>query len=173
MSNSTSLDGYFHVEGFEKFDREAFDKKKVRAGMRKAGRLVQQKTQMNLALARGAVGYPRIRTGRLLHSIDFKVSRSGFMVKIAPKKTADMEAFYPAYLHYGVKKGRKVSALASGAGRGKSNRRARGDRADLIAARRAGGWRIDPRDNYVVDALQDAKPGVQRILESAFADGLR
>ena len=39
MSNSVGVNGYLHIEGFEKFDREAFDKRKVRAGMRKAGRL--------------------------------------------------------------------------------------------------------------------------------------
>lgn len=167
MTNSAALDGYLHVEGFESFDRDAFDKKKVRAGMRKAGRLVQQKAQMNLALARGAAGYPKVRSGRLLKSVDFKVSRSGFMVKVAPKKTSDMDAFYPAYLHYGVKSGSKVR------GRAGVKRRARGARADLVAARRAGGWRIAPRDNYMSDALQDSAGGVQKILKDAFADGLR
>ncbi|UXZ20665.1 hypothetical protein KZH41_19290 [Pseudomonas sp. YeP6b] len=167
MSNSVGAEGYLHVEGFEKFDREAFDKKKIRAGMRKAGRLVTKKAQMNLALARGDAGYPRVRTGRLLKSITFKVSRSGFMVKVAPAKTSDMQAFYPAYLHYGVKQGSRVR------GRPSLSRRARRARADLIAARRAGGWRINPRDNYITDALQDSSAGVQRILRTAFADGLR
>jgi hypothetical protein len=171
MSNSVGLNGYLHIEGFDRFEREAFDKRKVRAGMRKAGLLVTQKTQMNLALARGAAGYPRNRTGRLLHSVAFKVSRSGFMVKIAPKKTADMSDFYPAYLHYGVKKGRKVKPLAAGLGLGKSNRRARGARNDLIAARKAGAWRIDPRENYVVDGLEDASAGVKEILSAALAAG--
>lgn len=167
MSNSVGVDGYLHIEGFEKFDREAFDKKKIRAGMRKAGRLVTSKAQMNLALARGNAGYPRVRTGRLLRSITFKVSRSGFMVKVAPKKTSDMQAFYPAYLHYGVKQGSRIKGRPSG------SRRARGARADLVSARRAGGWRIDPRDNYMTDALQDSSAGVQKILGAAFADGLR
>ncbi len=167
MSNSVGVDGYLHVEGFEKFDREAFDKKKVRAGMRKVGRLVTGKAQMNLALARGAAGYPHVRTGRLRDSVTFKLSRSGFMVKVAPKKTGDMQAFYPAYLHYGVKQGARIKGRPSG------SRRARGARVDLVAARRAGGWRIDPRDNYMVDALQDSAADVQKILGAAFADGLR
>lgn len=167
MSNSVGVDGYLHIEGFDKFDREAFDKTKIRAGMRKAGRLVTSKAQMNLALARGNAGYPRVRTGRLLKSVTFKVSRSGFMVKVAPTKTSDMQAFYPAYLHYGVKQGSRIKGRPSG------SRRARGTRADLVAARRAGGWRIDPRDNYMTDALQDSSAGVQKILGAAFADGLR
>lgn len=167
MSNTVGVNGYLHIEGFEKFDREAFDTRKVRAGMRKAGRLVTGKAQMNLALARGNAGYPRVRTGRLLNSVTFKVSRSGFMVKVAPKKTGDMQAFYPAYLHYGVKQGGRIKGRPSG------SRRARGARADLVAARRAGGWRIDPRDNYMADALQDSAADVQKILGAAFADGLR
>lgn len=167
MSNSAALNGYLHIEGFDSFEREAFDKKQIRAGMRKAGRLVAQRTQMNLALARGADGYPRVRTGRLLNSVSYKVSRSGFMVKVAPKKTGDMSAFYPAYLHYGVKAGSRIKGRPTG------KRRSRGARADLVAARRAGGWRITPRDNYVIDALQDSTPQVQKILADAFAAGLQ
>jgi len=172
MANSVAIDGYLHVEGFDSFAREAFDKRKIRAGMRKVGRLVTQRAQMNLALGKGQGGYPVNRTGATLESIKYKVSRSGFMVKIAPSKTPAMTAFYPAYLHYGVREGSRVRALAPGQGRGKSNRRARGARADLIAARQAGGWRISPRDNYMTDALQDSKPEVQAILSQAFAASL-
>lgn len=166
MSNSAGVEGYLHIEGFDKFEREAFDKKKVRDGMRKAGRRVQQRAQMNLMLARGAVGYPRNRTGRLLKSISVKVSRSGFLVKVAPRKTSDMATYYPAYLHYGVKKGKRIEGTGGG-------RRARGARADLISARRAGSWRINPRDNYMADALQDEAAGVQKDLSVAFASSLK
>jgi len=172
MSNSASIDGYLHVEGFEQFSREAFDKRKIRAGMRKVGRLVAGQAQMNLALGGGQEGYPNSRTGATVESIRYRVSRSGFLVKIAPSKTAAMKSYYPAYLHYGVRQGNRVRALAPGQGRGKSNRRARGARADLIAARKAGGWRIEPRDNYMVDALQDTKQEVQAILAKAFAASL-
>lgn len=167
MSNSASVDGYLHVEGFESFTRDAFDKRKIRAGMRKAGRLVTQRAQMNLALGKGQEGYPNNRTGATLDSIKAKVSRSGFLVKIAPSKTPAMTAFYPAYLHYGVRQGSRVRGFGPGRGR-----RARGARADLIAARQAGGWRIAPRDNYMTDALQDSKPEVQAILSQAFAASL-
>ena len=37
MSNSASVEGYLHVEGFDNFERDAFDKRKIRAGMRKVG----------------------------------------------------------------------------------------------------------------------------------------
>lgn len=172
MSNSASIDGYLHVEGFDNWERDAFDKKEIRKGMRKVGLLITQRAQMNLALARGEEGYPVNRTGATLESITFKVSRAGFMVKVAPHKTSRMEEFYPAYLHYGVKKGPRLGKLAPGKGKGKSNRRAAGARAAAIAARAAGEWRIKPRDNYMADALQDSKSEVQAILSAAFAAAL-
>ena len=172
MSNSASIDGYLHVEGFDSFERNAFDKRKIRAGMRKVGLLITQKAQMNLALGKGQEGYPVNRTGATVESISFKVSRSGFLVRIAPSKTTVMEEFYPAYLHYGVKKGRKLGKLAPGKGKGKSNRRAIGVRAAALAERAAGEWRIKPRDNYMADALQDSSSQVQSILSAAFAAAL-
>lgn len=166
MANSASIDGYLHVEGFENFERDAFDKRKIRAGMRKVGLLVAQKAQMNLALGGGQDGYPTSRTGRTVESINFKVSRSGFLVRISPTKTSAMKDFYPVYLHYGVKKGRRPGKLAPG------RRRRKGERANLIAERAAGEWRIKPRDNYMADALQDSASQVQSILSAAFANAL-
>lgn len=172
MSNSASIDGYLHVEGFDKFERDAFDKRKIRAGMRKVGLLITQKAQMNLALGGGQDGYPATRTGATVESISFKVSRSGFLVRISPTKTTAMEDFYPAYLHYGVKKGKRLGKLAPGMGKGKSNRRAKGARAAALAERASGEWRIKPRDNYMADALQDSSSQVESILKAAFAAAL-
>ncbi|WP_448144607.1 hypothetical protein [Pseudomonas silesiensis] len=173
MSNSASIDGYLHVEGFDSFERDAFDKRKIRAGMRKVGLLITQRAQMNLVLGKGQDGYPVNRTGATVESVSFKVSRSGFLVRISPTKTTAMEEFYPAYLHYGVKKGKKLGKLAPGKGKGKSNRRAIGARAAALAERAAGEWRIKPRDNYMADALQDSSSQVQSILSAAFAAALR
>ena len=39
VANSVSIDGYLHVDGFDKFDQEAFNKRKIRAGMRKVGQI--------------------------------------------------------------------------------------------------------------------------------------
>lgn len=172
MANSASIDGYLHVEGFDNFQRDAFDKRKIRAGMHKVGLLIVQRAQMNLVLGKGQVGYPVNRTGATVESVTYKVSRSGFLVRISPTKTSAMEEFYPAYLHYGVKKGRKLGKLAPGQGKGKSNRRARGERAAAMAERAAGEWRIKPRDNYMADALQDSASQVQSILSAAFANAL-
>lgn len=142
VSNSTSIDGYLHVEGFDKFDQEAFNKRKIRAGMRKVGQLIAGRAQMNLALGGGQEGYPVNRTGATTESVNFKLSRSGFLVRIAPNKTASMKEYYPAYLHYGVRR------------------------------KSGGGWRIKPRDNYMTDALVDSRAEVQRILQQAFAAAL-
>lgn len=142
MANSVSIDGYLHVDGFDQFDQQAFNKRKIRAGMRNVGRLIAGRAQMNLALGGGEDGYPINRTGATTDSIGFKLSRSGFLVRIAPTKTSSMKAFYPAYLHYGVRR------------------------------KQGGGWRIKPRDNYMTDALTDTKSEVQRILQQAFAAAL-
>ena len=164
---------YMHIDGFDTFEKEVFNRRQVRAGFRAAGRLVTGRAQMNLALAKGQDGYPVKRTGTLIDSIRFRVSRSGFMVKIMPEKTPGMAAYYPAYLHYGVKQGRRVKALEAGKGKGRSNRRGVGQRAEEMAARAAGGWRISPRDNYIADALDDSSPRVRAILSSAFARAMR
>ncbi|WP_095153958.1 hypothetical protein [Pseudomonas sp. Irchel 3E13] len=142
MANSVSIEGYLHVDGFDQFDREAFNKRKIRAGMRKAGQLITGRAQMNLALGGGREDYPTNRTGATTDSISFKLSRSGFLVRIAPSKSASMKVFYPAYLHYGVRR------------------------------KSGGGWRIKPRDNYMTDALVDSRDEVQRILQQAFSAAL-
>lgn len=172
MSQRPTLAAYMHVEGFDSYTRLDFNKRKIRAAMRKAGRVVAAAAQMNIALARGSDNYPVSRTGELVRSIDPKVSRSGFMVKIMPTKTGGMAEYYPAYLYYGVRQGGRVKALAKGEGRGKSNRRASGQRAEALAARQSNGWRIAPRANYMVDALQATEGRVREILTAAFASSL-
>lgn len=168
-----AMAAYMHIDGFDSFEREVFNRGQVRAGFRAAGRLVTGRAQMNLALSRGQEGYPNKRTGTLIDAIRFRVSRSGFMVKVMPEKTAGMRDYYPAYLHYGVKKGRRLKVLAPGKGHGVSNRRARGERAHALAARSSGDWRIEPRDNYISDALEDSNPRVRSVLTAAFARALR
>ena len=167
-----SFAAYLHIDGFDTLPRDAFNKRKVRAGFRKAGRLVAGAAQMSIALARSGDGYPVSRTGRLIDSIRATVSRSGFMVKVAPSKVGGMADYYPAYLHYGVKQGSRVKALAPGKGKGRSNRRAAGARAAETAERQGNDWRITPRDNYMTDALDDTGPRVRMILTNAFAASL-
>lgn len=162
MANDLTVRPYLHVEGFDDLPKDFFDKRKVRAGMRKAGRLVAQRAQLALALAKGRDNYPVSRTGTTVDSIKVKLSRSGFLVRVAPQKTGGMKEFYPAYLHFGVKRGARIRGLGGG------KRRARGKRAELIAARQSGEWRIKPRANYMANALEDTREDVQRILKTAF-----
>lgn len=169
MANSASIESYLHFEGYDSLPRDIFDKKKIRAGMRKAGRLVMQRAQMNLALARDDEGYPVNRTGATLHSISFRVSKSGFLVRVAPKKTSAMKEYYPAYLFYGVKRGARLSRLKAGEQHTGKRRR---DGIRLREARRNNDWLIAPRDNYMADALQDSNSEVQTILSAAFAAAL-
>lgn len=63
-----------------------------------------------------------------------------------PTKSAGMKAYYPAYLYYGV----------------------RG-----VQKERGGGWRIDPRKNFMADALQKSKHRIGSILGSSFANALK
>lgn len=167
MSTSLTVQPYLHVEGFDDLPKDFFDKRKVRAGMRKAGRLVAQRAQLALALAKGRDNYPVSRTGTTVDAIKVRLSRSGFLVRVAPQKTSGMKDFYPAFLHYGVKRGARVRGLGKGV-----KRRKRGKRAELIAARQSGEWRIKPRANYMADALEDTRDDVQRILKAAFARAL-
>jgi hypothetical protein len=164
MTQRATLAAHMHVEGFDQFHRESFDKRKVRAAMRKAGRVVATRAQLNLSLAGGAGNYPRKISGVLRDSIKMRVSRSGFMVKVMPDKTSGMEEYYPAYLHYGVSRaawlaGRKKSAKSKG------KRKTQGS---------AGGtWHVKPRANYVADALDDETATVKSILSAGFAAALR
>lgn len=162
-----------HIKGFDEFDKIDFDKTKVRYGFRRAGKIVTARAQMLLALGKGQEGYPTNRTGALLHAINFRVSRSGFMVRVKPDMPEGAEKYYPAYLHYGVRQGARVTRLAPGQGLGRSNRRARGARGEALAARKLTGWRIAPRDNYIVDALHDSEQKVEQVLAAALGRALR
>jgi len=166
MATSLSVQPYLHIDGFDDLPKDFFNRRRIRAGMRKAGRLVAQRAQLALALAKGRNNYPVSRTGTTVDSIQVKLSRSGFLVRVAPQKTSGMPEYYPAYLHYGVKRGARVR------GQGAGKRRRRGERAQLVAARAAGEWRIAPRANYMADALEDSSDEVKRILSAAFARAL-
>lgn len=171
-SNGT-LAAHLHVEGFDHFNKDAFNRREVTAAMRKAGRLVANRARMNLSLAGGGANYPRIRSGELRDAINMKVSRVGLLVKIMPRKTSGMKDFYPAYLHYGVRRGSRLQPLAPGEGVGESNRRRKGERVAALAARRANPWRITPRENYIADALEDEVDRVKQVLSAGFAAALK
>ena len=151
------LSAYLHFDGADSFSRLDFDKREIRKGFNKVGRLVQKEGRKLTGKAKtrsSEDGYPAQRTGRLTKSIKPKVSKSGFMVRIMPDKSAGMKAYYPAYLHYGVR---------SGAVRTRGHRRQED---------RGRGWRIAPRKNFMEDALQQSNSRIVAILQSAFASSL-
>lgn len=89
------------IKGHSRID---FNKKRVRRAMRQAGGIVR-KAARRLVSRRGVSGageYPGRDSGVLMRSIQVKVSRSGFMARVQPFKTAAMQEFYPAFLHYGT-----------------------------------------------------------------------
>lgn len=147
---------YLHIEGFEGFDREIdFDKIPVRRAMRRAGQIVARNARQRVS-QRGpskAGEYPGRQSGLLRRSIQYTVSRSGFLAHIAPRKIAGMKTFYPAYLYYGVRAGPRLV---------RRNRSLPDERL----------WRIAPRKNYMKDALQDRQSEVQRLLREALARAL-
>lgn len=172
---ASSPAAYLHFGEFDSYGKLDFDKKAIRKGMRLVGALVRREARalVNKKLPSAGGEYPSRAAGLLYRSIRAKVSRPGFLVKIAPQKIAGMKDFYPAYLHYGVKQGRRPKPLEAGRGRGRSNRRASGELAAARAARAAGAWQLEPRKNFMADALESSSGRVQQILRQAFADSLK
>lgn len=142
------------LAGHERID---FDRKSVRKALRIEGSAVRKEARrlVSRRAVSGGGENPGRETGALWRSIKSKVSRSGFLVKIAPQKTPEMgEDFYPAYLFYGVRRG---------AQRGRSHAR----RAD-----NGSGWRIEPRNNFMIQALDRRRSGARVALEAALKDAL-
>ena len=104
MAQSNWAETNVKWEGFSRID---FDKTKIRRSMRTLGRDVQKEARK--LISRKAISQPGQNPGRMTgatyRSIKYRVSRPGFLVRIAPYKTAEMgQDFYPAYLHYGSEK---------------------------------------------------------------------
>ena len=171
MANSPAA--YLHFGEFDSYGKLDFDKKAIRKGMRLVGALVRREARalVNQQTPSSGGEYPSRAEGLLYRSIRAKVSRPGFLVKIAPQKIAGMKDFYPAYLHYGVKQGGRLKAVPQIAV-GKKSRRKKGERAAALAARAAGAWSLEPRKNFMADALESSSDRVQGILRKAFADAL-
>ena len=146
-----------HISETDNFVKYDFDRKIVRKTMRRAAALVRSRSKQLLNAKRKRGNYPRKRTGTLVKSIRTKLSKSGFMARIAPEKIDGMEEFYPAFLYYGV----KDNPL-------KGTERARARRRGQLS----GPWRVKPRDNYMVDALQSRSQKVKEILIKGFEEAL-
>lgn len=130
------METHVKLQGHSRIDFRASG---VRKSMRKAGRVVTKEAR-RLVSRRAISGpgeYPGRDSGELRRSIEAKVSRSGFLVNIRHKKTAAMDAFYPAFLHYGSKENN-----------------------------------LEPRGNYIVDALERRDREVRGIVLDGLAGSL-
>jgi hypothetical protein len=143
------------VTGFRRFD---FEKKPVKKAMQHIGQKVQ--TDARRLVARKAISgggdYPGRMTGALRSATRYKVSRPGFLVTIQPRATEGTVKggeFYPAILYYGVKAGS----------------RRRKDKKKQAAA---GGYRIEPRKNWTVDAAEGRREYAQTIIMDALQAAL-
>lgn len=142
------------LQGFRTID---FDKKEVRKGMRKAGQDVRKAARALIASkVKSKTGEnPGKQTGRLYRSLGYKVSRSGFMVVVKHKKQAGMSEPYWMYLYYGVRNGVK---------------RRKDHKKQLDNGK---GWRITPRNNYILDALANRRSVVQQTIAEAVERALK
>lgn len=109
---------------------------------------------------------PGYQTGRLAKSIGYMVPkasgrRPGFMTRIAPNQrngqgnrmiTGD---FYPAFLFYGVRGG------------------ARRQRSHHRGASGGSGWRLAPRNNFMVETLQKNSPWTRYYLARELRQSLK
>lgn len=160
---------------WEGYDRIDFDKVKIRKTMAAIGRDIARAAKARVS-KRGksrAGQVPGRSSGALRASIRYKVSAPGFLVRVAPYGNSRIGSdFYPAYLHYGVRTFGRIKKAAKGEGVGKSNRRRRGARAELEAQKRKSGYRIEPRENYMVDALRIRRAHTRAVLARALQDAL-
>jgi hypothetical protein len=135
-----------------------YDRKALRRALVKGAAEIRKEARR--LVARRAISasgqFPGSSTGALRKAIGVvsKGSRGGW-IKIGVKKTAGMADFYPAFLFYGTKGQGKIERLAAGEGHGQSNRRGRGERAAIVADRKAStGFIVAPRANYMTAALE-------------------
>lgn len=151
--SDTQLETNVTIDGFDRID---FDRSKVRKSMGKLGRDVQKEARRLIArrAISGAGEYPGKQSGKLWRAVKYKVSRSGFMVVIRPEKTDEMEYFYPASLHYGIRRYR-VAAIAKRHGK-----------------QPEGPYRLAPRKNFMTDALTRRDQNVRSVLRGALQDSL-
>lgn len=153
-----------------------YDRKALRRALVKGAAEIRREARR--LVARRAISssgdFPGSSTGTLKRAIGVvsKGSKGGW-IKIGVKKTEGMDVFYPAFLFYGTKGLGKIGHLGAGEGKGVSNRRARGDRAKLIADRNSStGFIVAPRGNYMTAALSSRQETVKASIQDALKNSL-
>jgi HK97 gp10 family phage protein len=91
----------------EGFDRIIFNKREIKAAIRKGGGEVRKEARRLIAkrAISGAGDFPGYVTGAMSRSIKVKVGSGGGYATVAPYKTTEMKEFYPAFLNYGTSRG--------------------------------------------------------------------
>lgn len=162
-----SQKAFLHVD-FNQPDDLIFNRSRLRRAFVKIGQ-VHMRDARRLVMKRGrsqAGDNPSYRTGKLARSIGFYVpraskSRPGLMVKIAPNQkngegNRHIEgAFYPAFLFYGIRRGAKRK---KGHHKGASG---------------GSGWRVEPRNNYMAQVLENRRSWTRYILSRELRKSLR
>lgn len=113
------LDVNIQIRGF---NRLHFEKRELKAAIRKGAREVQKEARRMIAnrAVSGAGDFPGYDTGAMSRSVKVQAGSGGMYAVVSPHKTPEMgDDYYPAYLVYGTSRGlekRKdfiISALES------------------------------------------------------------
>lgn len=154
-----------------------YDKRLIRKALNQGGAEVRKAARR--LVSRRAIShpgeFPGQDSGALMRSIQiYKRGTRGGWVKIGPTKTEEMSVFYPAFLFYGVRGLGRIQKLAPGEGRGKSNRRGRGERAALKAQMAAiTDYSVAARGNYMAAALDQKREALRAMLRAALPGAIK
>lgn len=156
-----------HVE-FKQPDELVFNRARMRKAFIKIGQVhMRDARRLVMNRARSNPGdNPGYRTGKLARSIGYYVPRAssrrpGLMVRIAPNQKRGegnrlIEGdFYPAFLFYGVRRGAK---------RKKSHHKGKSG---------GSGWKVAPRNNFMMQVLENRKSWTRYILSRELRKSLR
>ena len=158
---------FLHVD-FQQSNELRFNRARVRRAFIRIGQ-VHMRDARRLVMKRGRSEpgeSPGYQTGRLARSIGFMVPkassrRPGFMVRIAPNQKNGQGNrmingdFYPAFLFYG--------------GRGGAKRK----RGHHRGASGGSGWRLAPRNNFMVETLEKNSSWTRYFLASELRKSLK
>ena len=141
--------------GFKKID---YDGKALKKPLRESGNEVRKLARK--LISRQAVSeagqFPGQQTGTMAKSIKVKVSRYGYLVRIAPTKTDAMPVYYPAFVVYGH--------------RGPNSETKQEARAHK---KRYGKKVAAPRKNFVVEAAKKYEKTFQSEMFDALGDAIK
>lgn len=111
---STGIQAKLGFDGYENISQMLFKRGPMRQAFRDAGRMVAKASRKKISKRGYGGGYPNRQTGRMAKSIKVRLGSGGFYAKVqhqmpAPaskwEKDPRGEGFYPAFLHYGTKRG--------------------------------------------------------------------